>query len=210
MVYQIFNINDYKILAPLKCGSRYLEKYLGTPQSIDSSFLKSKLIIEGVKLIIIRSPLEHIISALHTEILGEIEENTLKGEDVPHEKVFLKHIRQFKQLNNGESTMAHWSPNMYKEIYFYWRRNREYVKLMHLSQLTSFLRGERIQAINHDPNHYNFHQYKYWCSKEDLMFFIMENYKSQWEDLKLQIEESEIWYNHLMNKEIIEINTKIL
>ena len=208
MVYQIYDLNDYKILAPLKCGSRYLEKYLGKPTTIESNVFKSKLIVEGVKKIVIRSPMEHLISALHTAILGEIEDNYKTGKDIPHEKVFMKYLLQFKGWDTNSSN-AHWSKSTYEEIYFYWRRNREYVDILHLSELTYFLKDEGINVLRHNPKDYNFNQYKYWCSKEDLMFFLMDNYKSEWKYLQLQIDESNVWYNHLMNKEVIEIDMKM-
>lgn len=215
MTYQIFDINDYKILAPLKCGTRYLEMCLGKPETTTSYMFKETLVNTKIKKIIIREPYEHMISALHTLILTEIQENhlnksteiehnDLNKQTIPYDDVFKKYFNQLNSINIEEQN-GHWSNSIYKELYFYWRRNRGYVDILHLNDLTDFLKQEGFSKVKFKASDYNFNNYNYWCSKEDLMLFIMENYENEWVLLMLQIDESNIWYNRLMDKEVIEI-----
>lgn len=197
MNYKLFN--DDSILAPLKCGTRYLEKIFGEPSSqISSHAIGGKLFIENLQTIVVRQPFEHLSSALHTEILGSIQTN---GEtDI---KDILDEFLSFDPLNKQNT---HWDKNMYKNLYWYWRRNRERTDVIDLKNLSSYLKGLKIKKIqNYDSNEYNFNHYKFWCSKEDLMLFIKTNYKKEWENLMEQVDNSNVFYNHLINKEVIEI-----
>lgn len=204
MTYQIFDINDYKILAPLKCGTRYLELCLNEPETITSYIIKKTLVNTEIKKIIIREPYQHMTSALHTLILTEIEKNRLNNEKVPYDNVFTKYLNQFNAIRIEEKN-GHWCNLIYEELYFYWRRNREYVDIIHLNDLNEFLKQEGVYKVEFKSEDYNFNYYNYWCSKEDLMLYIKQNYENEWASLMLQVDESNIWYNYLMNKEIVEI-----
>jgi len=197
MNYKLFN--DDSILAPLKCGTRYLEKVFGEPSSqISSHAIGGKLFIENLQTIVVRQPFEHLSSALHTEILGSIQTN--EETDI---KDILDEFLSFDPLNKQNT---HWDKNMYKNLYWYWRRNRERTDVIDLKDLSSYLQKLKIKKIeNYDSNEYNFNHYKFWCSKEDLMLFIKTNYKKEWENLMEQVDNSNVFYNHLINKEVIEI-----
>jgi hypothetical protein len=197
MNYKLFN--DDSILAPLKCGTRYLEKVFGEPSSqISSHAIGGKLFIENLQTIVVRQPFEHLSSALHTEILGSIQTN--EETDI---KDILDEFLSFDPLNKQNT---HWDKNMYKNLYWYWRRNRERTDVIDLKDLSSYLTRLKIKKIeNYDSNEYNFNHYKFWCSKEDLMLFIKTNYKKEWENLMEQVDNSNVFYNHLINKEVIEI-----
>ena len=197
MNYKLFN--DDSILVPLKCGTRYLEKVFGEPSSqISSHAIGGKLFIENLQTIVVRQPFEHLSSALHTEILGSIQTN--EETDI---KDILDEFLSFDPLNKQNT---HWDKNMYKNLYWYWRRNRERTDVIDLKDLSSYLTRLKIKKIeNYDSNEYTFNHYKFWCSKEDLMLFIKTNYKKEWENLMEQVDNSNVFYNHLINKEVIEI-----
>jgi len=197
MVFKLFNGDT--ILAPLKCGTRYLEMVFGEPTSEMASYtIKSNLFIPTLKTIIIRPPIEHLISALHTEILGFLREN--KAADI-------KEILMIFISNGTEIWQnSHWEKDVYRDLYWYWRRNRKYVNVIELKNLSSHLKELKIKKLpKYDSNDYVFNNYKYWCSKDDLMLFIKTNYKIQWDNLMEQVGVSTIFYDYLINKEVIEI-----
>jgi len=197
MVFKLFNENT--ILAPLKCGTRYLERVFGAPTSeIARSELKERIFIPTLKTIIIRPPMEHLVSALHTEILGFLREN--KGGDI--KEMLMTFISNGTEIWQN----SHWDKDIYSDVYWYWRRNRKYVNVIELKNLSSHLKELKIKKLpKYDSNDYDFNHYKYWCSKDDLMLFIKTNYKKEWNDLMEQVGVSTIFYDYLINKEVIEI-----
>ena len=197
MVFKLFN--DNTILAPLKCGTRYLEKVFGEPTSEIACYnLKTNLFMPTLKTIVIRPPLEHLISALHTEILGFLQNN--KDGDIK------EMLNTFVSFDPKNWQNAHWDKNVYSDLYWYWRRNRNYVNVIELNNLTSHLKELKIKKLpKYDSKEYDFNQYDYWCSKDDLMLFIKTNYKKEWDNLMEQVGVSTIFYDYLINKEVIEI-----
>ena len=198
MVYKLFNENT--IIAPLKCGTRYLERVFGEPTSEIASYtLKKNLFIQTLKTIIIRPPMEHLFSALHTEILGFLRENK-EGDIQEVLKTFI--------TNNAIDSLqnTHWDKNIYSDLYWYWRRNRDYVNVVELNNLSSHLKGLKIKKLpKYDSKEYDFNHYDYWCSKDDLMLFIKTSYRREWDNLIEQVGVSTIFYDYLINKEVIEI-----
>ena len=203
MVFKLFN--DNTILAPLKCGTRYLEKVFGAPTSEIACYnLKSTLFMPTLKTIIIRPPIEHLISALHTEIIGLLREN--KEGDIK------KMLNTFVSFDPKNWQNAHWDKNVYPDLYWFWRRNRNYINVIELNNLSSYLKGLKIKKLpKYDSKEYDFskeyyvHDYDYWCSKDDLMLFIKTNYRKEWDNLMEQVGLSTIFYDYLINKEVIEI-----
>jgi len=197
MVFKLFNGDT--ILAPLKCGTRYLEMVFGAPTSEMANYtIKSNLFIPTLKTIIIRPPIEHLISALHTEILGFLREN--KAADI--KEILMTFISNGSEIWQN----SHWEKDVYRDLYWYWRRNRKYVNVIELKNLSSHLKELKIKKLpKYDSNDYVFNNYKYWCSKDDLMLFIKTNYKIEWDNLMEQVGVSTIFYDYLINKEVIEI-----
>lgn len=197
MILKLFNENT--ILAPLKCGTRYLEMVFGAPSSeMACHTLNRNLFIPNLKTIIIRPPIEHLISALHTEIIGLIENN--KEGDIKEV------VMQFVSNESNRWQNAHWDKNAYSDLYWYWRRNRDSVNIVELNNLSLYLNELKIKKIpKYDSKNYDFNSAKYWCSKDDLMLFIKTNYQKEWNNLMEQVGVSTIFYDYLINKEVIEI-----
>ena len=196
MNFKLFN--DDTIIAPLKCGTRYMEKVFGDSSSrITSNDLKGRLFIKNLKVIVIREPMDHLISALHTVILRQVELD---------DRVKIKNILgEFVLFNETITKNVHWDMNMYEDLYWYWRRNRHNTDVINLNDLSPYIKQLNFTEVDYDFNDYNFNGSQLWCSKEDLMLFIKSNYEEEWEDLMEQINESNIFYNHLINKEVLEI-----
>ena len=193
--------NDNTILAPLKCGTRYLIECFGEESSTTTtSNLNRSLYHPNLKTIIVRSPYEHLESALHTELIKLFEHSSnTHGSDV--EGV----LQKFKSNPNEIEGTTHWSYHVYEKLYWYWRRNRKYIKVVELNELTNYLKGIKKKLPKYDPENYKFNHYSYWCSKEDLMLFVKTNYKSIWDDLMEQVKISNKWYELLVTETPIEI-----
>jgi hypothetical protein len=195
--------NNDTILAPLKCGTRYLMECFGEESSTtDTTILKYSIYHKNVNTIVVRSPFEHLESAIHTELLPIFS----KGIDNDKmETEILNILERFKSTPHLSYGTTHWSYHIYEQMYWYWRRNRKYIKVIKLSELSDYLKGIKTELPKYDPDNYTFNNYSYWCSKEDLMRFVKENYKSIWNDLVEQIKISNKWYELLITETPIEI-----
>jgi len=196
--------NKGTILAPLKCGTRFLDETFGGCEeeiSLEELMLNQSF-LKNIELIVIREPYKHIESALHTEILGKwrnSNEHSIKDAEEILQNFMYKE-------NDGIEGGTHWSFYLYKNLYLYWRRNKNKIQVIGLEQLSSYLKSKDIQIPEYFSNNYDFNHYEYWCSKEDLMVLIKSNYPHIWDDYMLQLKELEIYYNALINnKEISKL-----
>ena len=180
-------VYDNKIIAPCKCGTRYLDKIWREYE--DSSeltiFGNSKWKkFEGYY--IFRPPMEHLVSALHTEILGREDYESV--DDI---------IDRF--LSKKGTT--HWSGNMYKGLWEYCSYNKK-VKPIPLSQLTKLVKSLGIEPPKYDKTDYEFrHLDTKWVSKETIVKDIQRDYEIEWEWLTKLVEDDEIYYEKIVNGE---------
>lgn len=189
--------NNGKILAPLKCGTRFLdETFGGHKEDIGlEDLMLNQSILKNIELIVIREPLKHIESVLHTEILGKwrlSSEPSLK--DV--EKIMESFM--YKQ-NDGIEGGTHYSSHLYLHLYYYWKRNKNKIKVIHLNELSSYLKSKGFDLPEYAPNKYDFNNYEHWYSKEDLMLSIKSNYPVIWDNYMLQVKESQLYYDSLIS-----------
>jgi len=193
--------NDNTILAPLKCGTRYLIETFGEESSITkTSILNCSLYHKNAKVIVVRSPYEHLESALHTELIKLFEDI-----QNPNETEILNVLKGFKSTPHLSDGTTHWSYHIYEQMYWYWRRNRKYIKVIELKDLTTYLKTVKKKLPKYDADNYTFNHYSHWCPKENMMLFVKENYKSIWNDLMEQVKISNKWYELLITKTLIEI-----
>ena len=189
--------ND-KILAPLKCGTRYLQKCLNESGKSMSVFdIRSNLSIENLNTIIVRPPFEHMISALFTEL-----QKSFKEDGSVDMKQFELILNRFKQTESNNE-YYHWNIGIYDKLYWYWRRNHEYVDVVELKNLTDFLISKNINVVSYSENDYNFRHSFY--KKDDLLLFVKMNYEDIWNELLEQVKYSLLYYNCLINKTILEV-----
>jgi hypothetical protein len=188
--------NNGKILAPLKCGTRFMIETFGeSNEDIGLGDLTRNLFLNGVEVIIIRPPYEHFESAVHTEILGAYNNN--KGMEEVEEI-----LQRFRYNHHTIESATHWSGHLYEHLYYYWRRNRKYLKVVELKNLSEYLVSEGIKIPEYNPDKYNFNHYGYWCSKEDLMYWVKTTFPYLWKDYMIQIENSNKYYDYLINKDL--------
>lgn len=191
------------ILAPLKCGTRFMDKVFpnGTG-GYEIKELKRTLFFPKLKTIIIRPPMEHIHSAIHTEIINAYN-NTEVNPDNP---VDIKGIIDTFVYNGPhQSQNTHWHRDLYETLYWTWRRNKNNIKIIELNNLSSYLKSIGIKIPKHKKEDYNFSNFKNYCEVDELMMFIMNAYPNEYKNMLSQIENATIFYNHLINKEVIPI-----
>jgi hypothetical protein len=193
------------LLVPLKCGTRYLDTIFNDESiSFDTRGFKHHLFISNVSDIVVRPPIEHLTSALHTAILT-FHNHPQTNNDV---QIDLTNIVDEFCLYNKKTDVqnTHWRGDLYETLYWLWRRNRNNINIIELKDLSLYLEKLNIKNIpKYDSKDYDFHNHKYWCSKDEIMHFIKTNYTYQWENLMEQIKSADIYYNALINKELIEI-----
>jgi len=130
--------NGLDIIAPLKCGTRWLENETN-PTSIEelSTIYKIENITKDTYWVY-RVGREHLESALKTEIRTAIE---FDGGDID---------TIINSFLNG--TVTHWSPILFNYMYNHW--NRIEFKVIELTYLSNL-----FTDIPYDPNNYNMNYY---------------------------------------------------
>ena len=185
MVIKIYN---NIIMAPVKCGSRYLDKVWESERTeyIHYQYLK----FPKVKYIVIREPMSHLITALHTETVGFINEFGRRDD-------FYHQLNDFISVDGA----THWCVPFYEYLYYYRNKYGEDIEVVKLENLTGLLKnlGHNIQYV---PEEYHFKKYEKWWSKEDLFKMLKEMYPKEINWLIDKVETQKIYYEKLLNNEI--------
>jgi hypothetical protein len=194
MVIKIYN---NIIMAPVKCGSRYLDKVWESERTeyIHYQYLK----FPKVKYIVIREPMSHLITALHTETVGFINEFGRRDD-------FYHQLNDFISVDGA----THWCVPFYEYLYYYRNKYGEDIEVVKLENLTELLKnlGHNIQYV---PEEYHFKKYEKWWSKEDLFKMLKEMYPKEINWLIDKVETQKIYYEKLLNNEInINLRSNIL
>lgn len=156
MVFRRFTYeNGLDIIAPLKCGTRWLEEWTN-PIDIQTYGKIEELIPTPKTYWVYRSPDEHLISALHTEIRANVNINGLSQQS-SIESVVESFLR-------GEG--AHWSPTLFADMYPIHKRIK--FKLIPLSNLSTLFSLE----LKYSPDWY--YDVSKW-DKDDIMDMIGKN-----------------------------------
>lgn len=196
--------NSGSIIAPLKCGTRQLERVFGEPDNMSTHVIKRKLSMEGVKTIIVRPPDEHMKSALHTEILSLVRSGNLK----PDGKELIDFVKSFLRLGS-----SHWDPDIYEYLYKFWNRN-DYIEIVELKNLSKFIKKLTKKKIVYEPNDWNFsstQEKQYWISSNSLWNWVEQEFEDEVNDLIISKMSKEIdWYNKLINKEKTIFTIKLI
>lgn len=194
MVIKIYNKN---ILSPVKCGTRYLDKIWESNriEYTHNDYLK----FPKVKYIIIRPPIEHLITALHTETVGYINE-------------FGKVLDFYHQLNDfiSPNGATHWSFEFYEYLYYYRNKFGFDIEVVQLCDLTDLL-SKLGYDLPYNSDEYNFKEYKQWWTKEELFDILKEKYPTEIKLLLGKVEKQNLYYHKLLNNEIdIKVTGKLI
>lgn len=202
MNVKLFN-ND-TIVAPLKCGTRQLEELFGTPMSLSTDMLKRNLTLNNIETMIVRPPIEHMKSAIHTELLSLMRNDHLRTDSLE--------LRDFVE-NFFQWGSSHWEPDMYEYLYKFWNRN-DYINIVQLKDLSEFIYGLTGQTIIHKPNDWNFSNTKrndYWISSNALWDWVEQEFEHNVNYLiETKMNKEMDWYNKLINKEKTIFKPKLI
>ena len=234
MYFKVYN--NETILAPAKCGTRYLDETFGSDSvGIDTKKLDIPLWkrLPNLKTIIVREPIEHLESAVHTEIstryYNDEERDTTQPLDV--DTIIDKfcydwkgELYQKENMNPNrryflETTL--WGYNLHEIIYKIWTRNPHKIEVVHLRQMSSYLPTIGVKIPVYDNKRYDFISYRdekfmnlnckskiyNQCGlKVDLISFIKDTYPMEWNNMMNQVQDANPFYDKLINKEITNSN----
>ena len=196
--------NNETILAPLKCGTRFMDEiFKAKDTGYNINELKRTLVLPKIQAIIIRPPLEHIVSALHTEIINA-HNNTEINPDEPVDILAILDSFLWKSPHQTIQN-THWHRDLYETLYWLWRRNRNNIKIVNLKDLSTYLKSIGIKPPKHKKKDYNFSNLKNYCDVDEMVMFITNAYPDEWKNILRQIEHANVFYNYLMDGEVIPI-----
>lgn len=175
-------------MVPVKCGSRYLDNVWESERVKYNHF--DYLKFPKVKYIVVRDPMSHLITALHTETMWYINEFN-KIDDFHH------------QLNEFTTSfgVTHWCVRFYEYFYYYKKKHGDDVEVVKLENLTELLKnlGHNIEYAS---DNYDFKKYKNWMSKEELFEMLKEKYPKEINWLIDKVKIQNVYYNKLINNHI--------
>lgn len=187
MVFKRYWYTNYTILAPLKCGTRWLADYTNplawTRLGCHTEVNQQKYDNGKLTYFIYREPEEHFITAFHTEVLTYARENMLE------ELVLGPVVNTFK-TNYAE----HWSTNMWEVMYndiIKTRNKFEFVKLKNLSKLFE-------DRYPYNRTEFDFLNNKLHLTKKELLNKLKKEYPNEW-----------IFFNGIIKKETVWMNKTI-
>jgi hypothetical protein len=204
--------NNETILSPAKCGTRFLDETFGSDsEGIDTKKLDIPLWkrLPKLKAIIVREPLQHLESAVHTEILtryyNDEDRDTTQPLDV--DTIIDKFCYDWKgelyQKENMSPTRRYflettlWGYNLHEIMYKIWMRNPRKIEIVHLKDLSSYL-----NIIN------NYFGMDYETFKTNVVGIEIPEYDNKKYDF-ISYEDDKIMYLECKSKTYIQSALKI-
>ena len=189
-----FQLFDNRILAPLKCGTRYLSKaytfvHFNYYEVTDFS---------NIKYLIIRKPYELLKSALHTEFILYKE---MYGFEIDFDN-FLDEL----MLKNY---CTHWEYYIYEQMYWIYFKSNKKIKVIHLSNLTDFMKQEGYN-MKYRKSNYDFHNYKNWINKDEFFNKLLKEFPTQMEILLEKVNIQTLFYNRITKYTIEKIKEPLI
>ena len=155
-------------MSPAKCGSRFLDSIWDNKKRLLPQELLKEL--PKVDYIVIRNPYEHLISALHTDLLhvwnkqweGQTEKDIIRG-------------------YSTEEGGSHYWMYLYKTIYEYWEVTNKSAKIIPLHQLNNLIDDMGIE-YSYEEDSYNWQGYfEIYKSKSDVIKYVIDTYPKEYE-----------------------------
>jgi len=185
----------HDILAPNKCGTRYLKEYLllNTNSKQHNNYSNNSISIKNIcnqghiNWIIIRHPEEYLESALKTDLLY-VWENS-------EENNIVEPITIDNYISKGTN---HYINNLYKTLYSY-TLNHTNVKFVFLKDLSYFCLYKFPNKVN-----YKYDSAKYEpcgnmnMNKKTIIEYVKEFYPSQWKIIELNLKKEIFFYNKII------------
>ncbi len=181
MILKRFTYSNFEIIAPCKCGTRWLERKTNPIEIRSYTHLENFENLTNKTYWVYRDGVKHLISALKTEIRGSIDGAI--GESVDD---------IIKNFLRGGYTSTHWSSDMFKYMFINWRKFKFLpLKLENLSNL--------FPNIEYDANEFNLREYT--KSPNDDEFIIKMVSEENMKILYKMISEDEIYLYKIINNE---------
>jgi hypothetical protein len=174
--------NKFDVLAPLKCGTRWLEKNTN-PNNIEEiiygELFNENQIHNEKTFFIYRDVLEHFKSGLHTEYLWW-NYTPIEGTDVANKKLSVEEARlikprcsHYKDINvlfkKLTVHVGHFIPNLWEKIY---QKKPNFI-FIKLDNLKSIFNDENM---SYDPTDFDFSkEYNDVPTKEEVFNMLSEN-----------------------------------
>ena len=163
----MINLYENHIMSSAKCGSRFLDSILDKKERLLPQELLTNL--PKVDYIVIRNPYEHLISALHTDLLhvwnkeweGQTEEDIIRG-------------------YSTEEGGSHYWMYLYKTIYEYWEATNKSAKIILLHQLNILIDEMGIE-YTFEEEAYNWDGYfEIYKSKGEIIKYVIDTYPNEY------------------------------
>lgn len=169
--------NGLKIIAPLKCGTRFMDMQVVYPESefVFLEFNELTPYLTKDVIWIYRNPIEHMLSALVTDFYLNSKHTTL--------------TKLAREYINGLG--VHWKPNIYTMLYPIW--NKIGFKFLELKDLSTLFDDEVCDSKLYD--------HKGLIGVNDLMDVKKSIPKDLMDELDLFAKEETIWLGRMVRDE---------
>jgi hypothetical protein len=203
-----YSIYDSKILAPSKCGTRYLDTVfditdyanpkkttvlpkgtklndLKPPPKLKEQFFAREWSEwevnnwrETVRWVVIRPPEEHTISAINTELLLLWNSGNTV---LSEEKKLVDNLLLNKQ--------GHYDSTLFKQLYFFWSsaaNAKNNIKFIHLKDLTHFAKEylDYKKDLSNVVELHDFSNFPIFMSKVDMMDYFKKAHFNEWRTIE--------------------------
>lgn len=177
---------DNRILAPSKCGTRFLRKVYS-----DRRFDINSDNIANITHIVIRNPYEHFESAIHTEYLNYKNSNTTINN--------INHIMSGAITSNG---IGHWHPQLYRFLYSIFNKNKS-IKVIDLNELSSFLESQGYD-IPYEKSEYDWSSFPIWESKEEVLGNLKVEFPNEFKIIEDRLKIEHTYYDNLVRMQVLK------
>jgi hypothetical protein len=217
----ILHINN-RFIVPLKCGSRFLRKNNWETNGVtilDDGWENFKN--RNWDVMILRNPIDHLKSALHTELLSLWNNHKrnpldyLKGLSHAELSSLWNDDKNYSKYNESELIYAliselgtpHWCGTLNKILYEIWVDKDKKPKPLKLENLSLFLSLENIDIPEYRRNQYNFKYFDNWETPEYIFNYVKNKYPNELDIMLEMANNDEIYYNKF---DFLKFEKKIL
>ena len=214
------SIYHKKWIVPAKCGSRYLDKafeiieqdnfgFSGIHNEVQLGAWRNSILnsphtkiaaqsdeifqfwILPITHIVLRNPLSHLLSALHTDLWGHLNEpiraiGLVKGNS--HlEEILLKYTT---------TGTGHWSSDLYYNVYMLLQQRPD-IQIVPLDKLSEFVESIGLK-MDYVPDEYNFENMG--IEREYIINWVKTEYPSIWKRIWELYESDAVWMNRIGEK----------
>lgn len=214
------SIYHKKWIVPAKCGSRYLDKAFGVTKqyNVAVSGIKNEIQLDNwrnlalnsshtkivaqsdnifqfwilpITHIVLRNPLSHLLSALHTDLWGHLDEPTRAIGLVKGNRGLEEILLKYTTTGTG-----HWSPNLYYNVYMLLQKRPD-IQIVPLNKLSELVESVGLQ-MDYVPDEYDFSKME--VSREDIINWVKTEYPSIWKRIWELYESDAVWVNRVGEK----------